>query len=264
MERRRPRLAGCQQRLVKTPNVDVVLVIDTSSSMAPCIEQLKAHLRDLVRPMQGHVARVRFGVVALSASSAGGENLTYRVESLAGDWRATNAALYGPATQVTLLTEDSGKVLAFLDSLRVTGDEDNLLALDFALDYPFGPVADTKRVVALFSDEILENGVVGGAPLDSLPKIIEKLHARRIKLFCAVPFSDAAQQLGEANGAEIEAVQGDAGLSSVDFSALLGQMGKSISVASLQGALEERYSRALFRQDAWVEGAIPWSDSDRT
>ena len=32
-------------------NVDVVLVIDASESMRPCIDQLRKHLRELIKPM---------------------------------------------------------------------------------------------------------------------------------------------------------------------------------------------------------------------
>jgi hypothetical protein len=77
-----------------------------------------------------------------------------------------------------------------------------------------------------------------------------------------MPYSDAAQQLSEANGSEIEDVGGQ-GLTGVDFRTLLGQMGKSISVSSLQGALEEKYERALFGQDQWVS-TDAWGDNDNT
>jgi len=246
---------------MKTPNVDLVLVIDTSSSMRPCIDQLKQHLRELVRPMQGQVARVRYGVVGCSASSSGRSTI-YKVNTLAGNCKETTDALYGSSNQVELLSENPDKVIKCLDGLTPSGNEDSLVALDYALDHPFGPVSDTKRIVALFSDEKLEDGVEGGAPLDAIPKLVEKIHARRVKLFCAIPFSDAAQRLSEANGAEIEPVEGGNGLGGVDFRLLLGQMGKSISVASLQGGLQEKYERALFQQDRWGEGS-GWSEDDR-
>ena len=51
-------------------------------------------------------------------------------------------------------------------------------------------------------------------------------------------------------------------LATVDFKALLTQMGKSISVASLQGGLEEVYPRALFGQDTWIAGDSVWNDRD--
>ena len=242
-------------------NVDVVLVIDTSDSMRPCIDQLRRHLRELVKPMQGSVNKVRFGVVALSASHDADGNV-YKVETLAGKTKSLNM-LYGKGgNQYEFLTEDADKVISLLDSLKVSGDENNLLALDIALDHPFGPVSTTKRVVALFSDEQLEEGVEGAAASTHIPALIEKLHKRRVKLFCALPYSDAAQKLSEANGSEIEAVDGGGGLSSVDFRSLLTQMGKSISVSSMQGGLEETYQRALLGQDTWVTGNFGWNDRD--
>jgi hypothetical protein len=239
--------------------VDLVLVIDTRSSMRPCIEQLKMHLKELIKPMQGQVGRVRFGLVGLSASAKDGA-VVYVPRTLAGDTESIGW-LYGGDAQREFLTGDPDKVIARLDTFTVTGDEDNLVALDIALDHPFGPVSTTKRVVALFSDEKLEAGAQRTAIKEYIPRIVEKLHARRIKLFCAMPYSDAAQQLSEANGSEIEDVGGQ-GLSTVDFKALLGQMGKSISVSSLQGALEEKYERALFDQDEWVNTNADWADSD--
>ncbi len=240
--------------------VDLVLVIDTSVSMRPCIEQLKSHLKELIKPMQGHVGRVRFGLVALSASSRNEGGILYRPQTLAGDSESIEW-LYGGSSQHEFLTDDADKVIARLDSLTASGDEDNLLALDIALDHPFGPTSNTKRVVALFSDEKLEAGVQRGDVVPFIPRIVEKLHARRIKLFCAMPYSDAAQQLSEANGSEIEDVAGQ-GLATVDFKALLGQMGKSISVSSLQGSLEEKYERAIFSQDQWTTSDAAWRESD--
>jgi hypothetical protein len=239
--------------------VDLVLVIDTSVSMRPCIEQLKSHLKELIRPLQGHVGKVRFGLVGLSASSKAGE-LIYRVDTLLGGSN-TVGALYDGYSQHEFLSENTDRIIKRLESLSVSGDEDNLVALDLALDHPFGPTTTTKRVVALFSDEKLEAGVQRGAITSFIPKIVEKLHARRIKLFCAMPYSEAAQQLSEANGSEIEDVGGQ-GLATVDFRMLLGQMGKSISISSVQGSLEEKHSRALFGQDKWFITDANWSDKD--
>jgi hypothetical protein len=248
--------------MAATDNVDLVLVIDTSVSMRPCIEQLKLHLKELIAPMQGYVKNVRFGLVGLSASSCD-NRISYRLSTMAGgteswDW------LYSRGSQYEFLTHDTNKVIKKLNDLSVSGDEDNLLALDMALDHPFGPISTTKRVVALFSDEKLETGVQQSKVIDYIPKIVEKLHARRIKLFCAMPYSDGAQQLSEANGSEIEDVGGGQGLAMVDFKALLGQMGKSISVSGLQSSPDEHYQPALFGQNQWGTGQSKWIDEDAT
>jgi len=232
-------------------NVDIVLVIDASASMRPCIDQLRAHLRELIKPMQGHVGKVRFALVAvnvLSHKQVDGE--VYNLETIAGGSQVSLQSLYNPANQQQeLLTENADKVMARLGTIQAAGNEDNLWALDIAFDHPFGPVSTTKRIVALFSDEPFEGGARVSVNRSLIPQLIQKIHQRRIKLFCAVPFSDLAQELSQANGSEIEAVDGGQGLAAVDFRALLGQMGKSISISSIQGGLEETYQRALFGQD---------------
>jgi hypothetical protein len=239
--------------------VDLVIVIDTSSSMRPCIDQLKRHLKELINPMQGYVSKIRFGLVGLSASFIDG-TARYRVDTLPGGGE-TVPGLYGGASQYNFLSDDTAGVIKRLDSLKVSGDEDNLVALDLALDHPFGPIVTTKRVVALFSDEKLEAGVRRSAILSDVPKIVDKLHSRRIKLFCAMPYSDGAQLLSEANGSEIEDVGGN-GLAKVDFRTLLGQMGKSISISSVQSGLEERYQKAIFGQDEWSLSNSEWLEKD--
>ncbi len=247
------------------PNVDLVLVIDASSSMQPCIDQLRTHLRELIKPMQGHIAKVRFGLVSLSASKSGEGVITFRPRTLVGDWWDATETLYnGRFHQYEFFTEDTDKVVRALEEIDCSGDEHNLLALDIALDHPFGPTGTTKRVVALFSDEKLENGVEGsaGANSEKLDALIEKIHERRIKLFCALPKSIASETLAEADSSEVTYVQGKEGLASVDYKALLGQMGKAISVSALQGGLAEYKPKALFGQDEWVAGSQIWVARD--
>ncbi len=220
-------------------NVDIVLVIDTSGSMSPCLDQLRQHLGAFLQPLQGFSYKVRFGLVGLREDHVDLLSPTARLSSL-----------YDKNSQEVFFTDDANQVIRRLGQLKTGGDEDNLLALDVALDHPFGPLATTKRVIALFSDEPLEGGMRDEDALrEGIPRLVEKLHARRVKLFCAMPYSDAAQALSEANGSEIEDVSEDAGLTSVDFKTLLGQMGKSVSVSSLQSGAEEHYQRALFGQD---------------
>ena len=132
------------------------------------------------------------------------------------------------------------------------GDEDMLVSLDIAADMPFGPLSNTKRVIALFSDEPFEGGINGNANNHRIPNLIEKIQQRHIQLFVAIPDSDAAQQLSTADRSEIELVDGGQGLAGVNFALLLSQMGKSISGSSLQATEEPLYTRALFGQDKWV------------
>ena len=222
------------------PNVDIVLVVDTSGSMTPVIDQLCLHLRELIKPMQGYSSRVRFGLV--SAGSGGGNELW----TLVGEGVAN---LYSSIRmiQYDFFSDNPDKVIEALDRLPGCGNEHNLLALDVALDHPFGPTGNTKRVVALFSDEPFE----GGACFDEnvLPEIIDKIHRRRVKLFCALPESETALTLSQADGSEFEFVSDHGGLAGVDFKALLGQIGKSISASTLQSATDDASLNPLFGQD---------------
>ena len=118
---------------------------------------------------------------------------------------------------------------------------------------PFGPVATTKRVVALFTDEPFETGVDNGASSKKIPALIDKIHARHIQLFAAIPEGAGAHQFESVDRAEIEYVGGQGGgLADVDFKRLFAQMGKSISCSSVQLVAEEPYEKALFGQDKWV------------
>lgn len=243
------------------PNVDLVLVLDASDSMRPCIDQLRRHLRELIKPMQGYVGKIRFGLVSLSASSAD-DGQVFRVNTLAGGTDSLGPLYAGARTQYEFFTEDPDKMVRALEQIEVSGDEHNLLALDIALDHPFGPSSTTKRIVALFSDEPLEAGIDRDSGVSKIEALIDKVHKRRVKLFCALPYSDAAQRLSEANGSEIEAVDGGAGLSGVNFKALLTQMGKSISVSALQGGLADETPAALFGQDSWRFGDFGWNGQD--
>ena len=243
-------------------NVDLVLVVDTSDSMKNCFDQLRQHLGSLLTPMQGNVSRLRYGLVGLSASRAGTGRI-YRVNFLRSRW---DYKLYTrdpnePDTGNRYFTDNVGEIKQALFALEPSGDEDMLLALDIAADLPFGPLSNTKRVIALFSDEPFERGVSGSENNHLIPALREKLMARHIQLFAAIPEGAAANELAETDRSEIEFIDGGGGLKHVDFSRLLTQMGKSISGSILQAVIEPPYRRALFGQDQWVEG-YGWSNSD--
>ena len=244
-------------------SVDLVLVIDASSSMAACIEALRRNLDQLIQPIQGHAMDVQIAVLAHAASSRNG-SIVYRNQFHGIADHTALDLIYRPPSDPTaarraLFTSDASRVAGFLAGLSTGGNEDLLLALDLAADLPFGPLDRTCRVIALFSDEKLEAGVVGTSRLDKLPALIDKLQSRRIKLFAAVPESPAAMELSMVNRSEIEFIDGGRGLETVDFSQLLAQMGRSISAMSLQAVAEPAYQRALFGQDGWA-AAPPAAD----
>jgi len=244
------------------PNVDIVLVVDTSGSMSNCFDQLRLHLDSLFSPMQGQVSKVRYALVGMSASQSNGSEI-YRVEFLHGKWDYSLYTLNPNDSdpRSKFFTDDPSKLKSALNALVPSGDEDMLLALDIAADLPFGPVSNTKRVIALFSDEKFEDGVSGATKNHFIPALREKLMARHIQLFAAIPEGDGANQLAETDRCEIEFIDGGNGLKNVDFSRLLGQMGKSVSGSLLQATSEPPYQRAIFGQDKWVPGS-GWSSVD--
>ncbi|HNU11697.1 MAG TPA: hypothetical protein PKJ45_10120 [Rubrivivax sp.] len=240
------------------PNVDLVLVIDASASMKPCFDGLRQHLTKVLQPLQGHVSNVEFCVLAQSVGQRGRQLVhDHRFLGCSGS-EALDLLYRSPASQGAprsrFFSGDPQKVSAFLAGLRPDGNEDLLLALDLAADLPFGSAGNTCRIIALFSDEPIEDGAVESGRLEKIPDLIDKLQQRRIKLFAAIPESPAALELSQANRSEIEFVEGGDGLSGVDFGLLLSQMGKSISVMSLQSTGETPYKRALFGQDRWEAG----------
>jgi hypothetical protein len=245
-----------------SPNVDLVFVLDASASMAPCFDQVKKHLHDVIKPMQGHVSKVNFAMIAAAASKQSQGVLHNMYSLLDGDLGSELMTLMyksgwgqGDARD-RIFTSDPDRLIRALGRVETKGDEDMLLALDFALDLPFGPVATTKRVVAIFSDEPFESGVTGSESSQKLPQLIDKIQARHVQLFAAIPDGPAASQLAAVDRAELEIVGGQGGgLADVNFGILFSQMGKSISGSSLQLTAEPSYQRALFGQDAWVEGS---------
>jgi hypothetical protein len=229
--------------------VEVVFVLDASESMRPCIQGLIQNLDQMLRPLQGFQFRVRVGFLGLGVGKAPNGQIIYRLETMAGGAVESLRAIYG--SNATLFCDDPITFSSRLRTIELGGDEDHLLALDCAIDFPFGPVSGTRRVVALFSDERIEDGLVDQHSLGKIGKIVDKLTARKILLFAALPESAALAELGSAEGCQIETVSGGDGLANVDFRKLLAQMAKTISVASMQGT-ETSYPRAIFGQNQWT------------
>jgi hypothetical protein len=233
---------------MKVNNVDLVFVIDASESMRPCFEGLARNLDQVLSPLQGFDFKVRLGLVAMSLGSSANGGRVVRTVTLAGD----EAPIYQASAE--LFTEDGRQFGAKLRGIELAGDENHLVALDCALDFPFGPIANTRRVVALFSDEKIEDGMVSDQDKSRIPELIRKITDRKVLLFASLPFSPALEMLGSVNGAQIEPVEGGDGLASVNFGKLMVQMAKSISVSAMQGE-EGTYKKALWGQDRWAAGA---------
>ena len=228
---------------MKPTTVEIVFLIDTSESMRPCIEGLSKNLDQLILPFQGYNFKLRFGLLGYSIGKTTTGGMLISSVTLDGDLSTiyTNSPL--------LFTDNAQEFSQKIKSLTVAGDENHLLALDCAFDFPFGPVHSTRRVVCLFSDEKIEDGMIGNPdPHLVVEKLCKKAMARKILLYMALPGSALLDDLAAIPCAQIEPVIGGDGLKSINFSKLLSQMGKSISVSSLQGN-EGAYDRAIHGQD---------------
>lgn len=236
---------------LKLRQIDLVIVVDASESMRPCFDQLKAHLQELLLPLNQANYKVRFALVAYAAA-AGRQNPVYDHTFIGGGGPDMLARLYSPQVSAAdFFTADPLVIARALVGLEAQGNENTPLAIDVAADLPFGPVETTRRVIAVFTDERLEDGVSGNEPIEQIPSLIKKLMARRIQLFMAAPNSSGLEMLGTLDQAEIHPVDGGDGLRSIDFKKLLAQMGKSISLSSMQMGREPDWTRALFGQDRW-------------
>jgi hypothetical protein len=234
--------------------VDLVLALDCSASMQPCFDGLVNHLERLVQPLQGFSLRLGFVAMCASKNKLNAKTVVYPLYSLAGPNMDTLDAIYrgSPQRGKPLFTSDPALLIREIRKVTPECDEDLLVLLDTAADFPFEPVGASRRVVAMFSDEPVETGL--NPDLSRIGELSQKYMARRIKLFAALPHSPAADELSAINGCEIECVDGGDGLQNVDFAKLLGAMAKSISISTQQSTAPESYKRALFSQDQWVLG----------
>lgn len=234
---------------------DIVFVVDASESMGPCFGKLRRNLETLMKTMRQARFRPRLGLLTHAAGlSASGP--VYDHQFIGGEGHEMLKKLYQGGGQNArpddFFTEDPNRFIEALSKVEPQGNEDMLLALDIALDFPFGPLAKNRRAVALFTDEPAEEGIDEGKSLVKISALINKIQTRRIQLFMVTPESKGYEELSEVDKCEWEEVDGGDGLSGFDFQQLLADMGKSISVATLQSSGEKDWPRALFGQDRWT------------
>ena len=229
--------------------VDIVFCIDTSDSMKPCIDAVRANINRLIEQLKEAKFEWRVDFVAHCMPGRG----VYRTLSLNGD---TCDLLYRNSSSGRFFTTDIERFKTALARLNVAGDEDMLCALDFALDFPFGSADETQRVVILISDEPFETNedTAFERSRTKVDDIMEKIRARHVTFLAVMPVREGgiAERLSMVDRAEITPIEeNDLGMQGVDMADMLSQLGKSISVATVQSGGEESFKRALFGQDRW-------------
>jgi hypothetical protein len=241
---------------------DVVFVIDASGSMEPCISALKANIASFASSLEGANAAsfdLRLEFIAVKSDEDGGScgMSTSRINGAAD----VAGAIYkgGSAQGSSKLWSGPAEFRNGLDRVEVGGNEDNLFALDTALDLPWRQANGCHRVVVLLTDEPPETGALPAARRARVPDLILKINDLRVKLFVVGPYSETFAELQAADGSDylqIDDADVGNGLASVDFRKVMGSIAKSISVASLQ-ASPKSVKRALFGQDRMTFEQIP-------
>jgi len=226
---------------------DIVFCIDASASMKPCFDMLQESLGSMTAGLTGgnSLWDVRFEFIAHSAC----ENGTVRHNSVFNEGAVD--ALY-QESQSKFFTDSIDVFRQRLAAIEMQGDEAPLVALDVALDMPWRDPSKCHRVVILLTDEPFEEGALIPFQLEKLPEIIKKIQELKVLLFIVAPESSVFDQLSQVDKSEYEVLTSrNDGMRNVDFTQLLGAIGKSVSVSNLQETRRPVVQRGLFGQATW-------------
>ena len=249
---------------------DVLFVVDASDSMRPCFDQLRDNIKKFVEPFKEEgFDSLRLGLLAYNAGPKNGK-WVYRHTFINGDAPENMQILYSDDddAQEKLFTKSedgSVDVEAFcdrLDKIQCCADENTPLALDCAADFPFEPMAVSRRIIILFTDERLEDGVlkneVLGDNCSNIDKIMKKIKKRHIKLYYFGPVCDGVVLMDECGAivnTDVKAYQdrdeNEDVWGVIDFEKILQKMGEDISKSALQIVDEGDFSKAVYGQDKW-------------
>ena len=239
-----------------TKKVDVVFVIDASGSMSPCIRAVLSNIGKVVGDLQQMSFRTRLGAVIHNVVAREKVRLTSVYTQLNGGHMLD--ALYRGA-QMPLFTEDTEEFCQSIGTISAAGDEDMLMALDCALDFPFGSPSDTQRAVVLLSDEPFDGNYRfsehSAEYAQKALRMVKKINDRHILLFTVMPDCEIADVLA-ASARAFKIVVSDemqgTGLASFDFTRFFSNLGQTISATWRQMRLDKPYEKALFGQDRYV------------
>ncbi|SMG35484.1 VWA domain-containing protein [Fibrobacter sp. UWB13] len=250
---------------------DVVFVVDASDSMKPCFDQLRNSIKKFVEPFREEgFTSLRLGLLAYNAGPSNGK-WVYRNTFINGDAPENMNILYGndEDAQESLFTRSGDgfvDVETFcnrLDSIKCCADENTPLALDCASDFPFEPICTTRRIIIVFTDEKLEDGVLKqealGNNCSEIEKVMNKItNQRHASLYYFGPQCEGVEVMEDyprvivTNVKEYkERAEGEDIWSNIDFEKILESMGKSISHSVLEVVDEGNFDKAVYGQDKW-------------
>lgn len=226
---------------------DIVFVIDTSGSMSPCIDALRANLDGFLACFQ-NVANeswdVRLDFVAHNTGAGvnGWHGSVFEPDLHAAFYRGSQARFF---------TSDPKEVQKGLRGLSTSGNERSLVALDFALDAPWRDARIARRIVIFLTDEPHETSCRPTEDEQKIPELIAKIHGLKVMLFLVAPDSTGYEQLASADKADWERVPDGDGLGSVDMSRVLRQIAKSITASQTPLGAGPSVKRGIFGQAGW-------------
>ncbi|MCF0215460.1 MAG: VWA domain-containing protein [Fibrobacteraceae bacterium] len=250
---------------------DVVFVIDASDSMKPCFQQLKNSIRNFVHPFKEEgFESLRLGLLAYNAGPNNGK-WVYRNTFINGDAPENMNILYGQDEEAkeALFTRsgdgfvDVDTFCTQLDKIQCCADENTPLALDCAGDFPFEPLCSTRRIIVVFTDEKMEDGVLKNEPIGDdcceLEKVMKKItNRRRATLYYFGPQCEATDMMQDYPRVHVTEVKeykqredGEDIWANIDFEKILATMGKNISTSVCEVVDEGEYQRAVYGQDGW-------------
>ena len=237
------------------PMADIVFCIDASGSMRPCIDGVRANVRQFLDGISSAAQMpwdLRFDFLAHQCSEEpGGEFVTGLYTTELANMRAIKSLYTQSGTG--LFTTNVNTFSQALSTVPVEGDECTLMALDMCLDFPWRTASGCRRIVILLTDEPIESGAWLDKSRKLLPKVIDKIHQLKVMLFMMSPASDIMERLSAVDKAIWREVSTGEGLGEVDLAQVLQDISKSISKSQRPLGTIPEVSRALFGQDRWTE-----------
>ena len=182
---------------------DIVFCIDASGSMKPCIDGVRDNIEKLLEGLESDVQTtwdVRYDFLAFHDSKDG----VHWYRSVALPTIPLIEAIYKGKDNSSIFTKSLAAFKNGLREITVEGEEQQLLALDIAMDYPWRPSDGCHRVVVLLTDESVETGVDVEEQKKKIDELISKAQDKRIKLFIVAPESEGFYKLSAADRCEYD------------------------------------------------------------
>ncbi len=237
--------ARAKEETLKNRVFDLVLVVDMSGSMAPCINNLHGNLNALISALQKYqgggagstAVDLRVGIVGHRSKSHDGKIDIVLLDLM-------------PAAEESRLTSALKEVVQ-----QPSGSEATLHAMDWAMDnitwtHFGGDAMYQRKMLAVFTDEPVEGGDLTGMNETSLELFQKKLLA--FNVFLVAPLQDAGRPIGYSMLLAHEFIKGQFDVpdenawASIDFKTLLEKIGKTQTKSAADLGVQKNVFGASF------------------